>query len=117
MSRLDQRKLEVLRHLDKLLEPTHRLIFGKADGEPYDYLRLVPRIQCADGFKMSVQAGESFYCYPRSSEPENGVWKSVEVYTSDIDLLLDGYGERGGVYGYVPMGVVIDIIVKHGGLA
>ena len=39
-------------------------------------LRLNARIQCKDGFGMSVQANEGAYCFPRS---DFGPYKEVEV--------------------------------------
>ena len=77
-----------------------------------------PRIQCADGFNLSVQAREMCYCTPRSSV---GPWTEVEVgFPSDREELLMGYAESpsdptGTVYGWVPVETIADVIAKHGG--
>ncbi len=76
------------------------------------------RICCADGYNVSVQAREGSYCTPRDDQ---GPYSAVELgYPSAPDPLLDGYAENSNrlldtVYGYVPVGVVRDLIVKHGG--
>jgi hypothetical protein len=82
-----------------------------------------PRIVCADGFSLSVQARHVCYCEPRGDfEPQ---YYSVEVgYPSSKDDLLMPYAEGGPdcdgtdtVYGYVPVDVVAAVIEKHGGIA
>ena len=58
------------------------------------------RIECKDGFSMSVQAGTSVYSDPRD---DVGPYHSVEC----------GFPS---VYGWVPVGVVTNVIAKHGGM-
>ncbi len=80
--------------------------------------RPIPRIHCADGFSMSVQAGESLYCSPRS---DTGPWEEVEVgFPSQVEPLLFEYAEDRGqwtdtVYPYVPIALVASVIELHGG--
>ena len=81
-------------------------------------LNAAPRIVCADGFSMSVQAGEAIYCTPRNSD---GPWTAVEVGfpSAKADLLMP-YAEEPDkptdtVYGYVPVSVVAQVIIDHGG--
>ena len=78
------------------------------------------RIECADGFSMSVQASRYSYCEPRvDSAP---AYTQVEVgFPSDYESLLVDYAEdkedyTGTVYGYVPADVVTLVCVKHGGV-
>ena len=81
---------------------------------------LVPRITCEDGFSMSVQASSGCYCSPRDGG--RGPWQRVEVgFPSAKDDLLMPYVEdannpTGTVYGYVPIGVVDQVIANHGGI-
>ena len=77
-----------------------------------------PRIQCADGFSLSVQAAGHCYCEPRNDE---GPWSAVEVgYPSEKEELLMEYAENphhptGTVYGLVPVEVISKVIAKRGG--
>tara|TARA_R110000737_G_C14322372_1_gene439916 strand:+ start:141 stop:431 length:291 start_codon:yes stop_codon:yes gene_type:complete len=78
------------------------------------------RIVCADGFAMSVQARALSYCEPRIDNAEK--YTSVEVgYPSEREEFLmpwveDSSKPTGTVYAYVPVGVVSNVIIKHGGL-
>ena len=86
---------------------------------PYSVLSHVPRVECIDGFSMSVQASISHYCTPRDN---CGPWSNVEVgYPSAEEPMLLSYAEdeeepTDTVYGYVPFDIVADVIQKHGGL-
>jgi len=79
-----------------------------------------PRIVCADGFTMSVQAHDGAYCSPR--ENNAGKYNQVEVgFPSAAEPLLMDYCEdhedpTGTVYAYVPVQVVTNVIAKHGGM-
>lgn len=84
------------------------------------YLGLAPRVECADGFKMSVQASQTHYCQPRD---DNGRWYLVEVGfpTEKVDAFMpyiDGEDSdpTDTVYGYVPIETVAQAIIDHGGL-
>jgi len=76
------------------------------------------RVTCADGFRMSVQASEGAYCTPRNND---GPYTEVEIgYPSDPEIMIMRWAEDKSrptdtVYGWVPTGVVRDVIVKHGG--
>jgi hypothetical protein len=76
------------------------------------------RVFCSDGYNVSIQAGGGKYCHPRD---DHGPYTEVELgFPSFADAMLDGYAEdpqrpTDTVYPYVPVGVVRDLIVKHGG--
>ena len=85
------------------------------------YTKQLARTVCADGFSISVQAGEFLYSTPRENR---GPWANVEcgfpserpepwsdwvTYCEDADRPTDT------VYGYVPVGMVEDLIALHGG--
>jgi len=78
------------------------------------------RIECADGFSMSVQANENAYCHPRIDNAE--AYEEVEVgFPTPGEPMLAGYAENSSnltetVYAYVPSRVVVDVIAKHGGI-
>ena len=80
--------------------------------------RPIGRIICKDGFSMSVQAGETLYCSPRSNI---GPWDLVEVgFPSHEDKELIPYAEspkypKDTVYAYVPVDLVESVMEKHGG--
>ena len=82
--------------------------------------KLNEAVVCADGFKMSVQANSTAYCEPRSGIAEN--YTLVEVgFPSAKEPLLMAWAESpedptGTVYGYVPVAIVTNVIVKHGGI-
>ena len=77
------------------------------------------RVECNDGFSMSVQASEVHYCDPR--ETHANYYESVEIgFPSEKEELLLEYAEEPDkpthtVYGYVPVELVDEIIQKHGG--
>tara|TARA_R110002074_G_scaffold271332_1_gene443031 strand:+ start:144 stop:440 length:297 start_codon:yes stop_codon:yes gene_type:complete len=78
------------------------------------------RIECADGFTMSVQANTGAYCHPRVDNAE--AYEEVEVgFPNRPESLLKSYAEDEAnltetVYPYVPSQVVVDVIAKHGGI-
>ena len=79
------------------------------------------RMLFRDGFSMSVQASEGHYCVPRVTGL--GIYDAYEVgYPSEAEPLLMPYAENADdptqmVYGFVPIGIVLDIAAKHGGIA
>lgn len=79
-----------------------------------------PRVVCADGFSLSVQASGGHYCSPRE---DRGPWWRVEVgYPSERVEALMPYAEDPAeptetVYGYVPVEIVDAVIAAHGGIA
>ena len=78
-----------------------------------------PHVICEDGFKMSVQAGQSNYSTPRDVADS---YEDAEVgYPSEEEYILAKYAEDGEnlcdtVYGYVPCFIVDEVIEKHGGI-
>jgi len=78
-------------------------------------------VVCADGFKMSVQAHDMAYSIPRANDAE--VYEQVEIgFPSQREELIMPWCENADeptdtVYGYVPVDVVTNVIVKHGGIA
>ena len=79
----------------------------------------IPHIVCNDGFKMSVQAGQSLYSTPKDVADE---YEDAEVgFPSEEEKLLTTYAEDQDnlcdtVYGYVPCSVIDQVIEKHGGI-
>ncbi len=77
-------------------------------------------VVCADGFRMSVQGHEGAYCEPRLNNQKK--YNLVEVgYPSKREELIMPWAEHPAqptdtVYGYVPVDVVTNVIVKHGGI-
>ena len=77
------------------------------------------RVYCADGFQMSVQANVTAYCSPREN---SGKYELVEVgFPSAMEPMLMPYVEDRDdptqtVYAYVPVEVVTNVLVKHGGM-
>ena len=78
-----------------------------------------PHVICKDGFKMSVQAGQSLYSEPKDvtnhyEEMEIGFPSKEEnliaSYADDEENLCDT------VYGYVPCSIIDEVIEKHGGI-
>jgi hypothetical protein len=85
--------------------------------------RVFPAIHCADGFHISVQAHYGAYSQPRANDavpyskvecgfpsgpvPQLAQWKDGSAEQRDEEC----------VYGYVPVGVVADLIEAHGGFA
>lgn len=78
-----------------------------------------PRIECMDGFSLSVQASHGAYCQPRTNLAD---WYQVEVgYPSAQPTEFLSYAEdrdkpTSTVYGYVPVELVVAEINLHGGV-
>ena len=78
------------------------------------------RIECADGFSMSVQASSFNYCEPRINNAK--AYTAVEVgYPSDYESMLATWAENPDnytrtVYPFVPVQVIVDVCAKHGGV-
>ncbi len=87
-----------------------------------------PVILCNDGFTMSVQGNRNAYCQPRNDEgPYSHVecgFPSSKPSTSALRMYAeDLYGKdeidcnfTDTVYGYVPVGIVLDEFARHGGI-
>ena len=78
-----------------------------------------PHVVCKDGFKMSVQAGQSLYSTPKDVADD---YEEAEVgFPSTEESLLTTYAEDNDnlcdtVYGYVPCSIIDEVIEKHGGI-
>ena len=78
------------------------------------------RVVCADGFKMSVQASAYNYCQPRERDAVR--YETVEIgFPTAKEPMLMPYAETpedptDTVYAYVPVELVTNVIVKHGGM-
>lgn len=83
--------------------------------------RVRPWIKCADGFTVSIQAGDGLYCSP-CVNLEDGNYDTVELgYPSMAEESILEYAENAEyptetVYGQVPVEVVDKLIIKHGGI-
>ena len=72
-----------------------------------------------DGFSISIQASSMHYCSPR----KNGVqeYDTVELgYPSENEPLIEKYAEdinllKHTVYLNVPIRIVDELVIKHGG--
>lgn len=86
----------------------------------YEYLELAPRVQCVDGFNMSVQASRLHYCTPRDNDASR--YEAVEIgYPNMLEADILEYAKNPDsptetVYGYVPVEIVDAVIIKHGGI-
>jgi len=84
-----------------------------------------PRVYCADGVSLSIQASEYAYCHPR--QRYNRHWTtyvSVEVgYIYDEntqpfsppDIWREYQSGNDEIWAYVPVSVVEEFIEAHGG--
>ena len=78
------------------------------------------RVHCADGFTMSVQASAWNYCQPQVNAAVK--YESVEVGFPSVmePMLMPWVEDRDDptetVYAYVPVEIVTNVLVKHGGI-
>lgn len=76
-------------------------------------------VQCEDGFNISIQASERNYSSPRDNL---GPYTEVELgFPNATDETILPYAEdrmnpTGTVYPYVPSEVVLEMLLKHGGM-
>ena len=80
-----------------------------------------PRVVCADGFSMSVQASRFHYCTPRVSDMSCPYTTWEIGFPSKREELILSYAEnkrapKQTVYGGVPTVVINRVIRKHGGI-
>lgn len=81
--------------------------------------RIFPEMECADGFKMSVQGHYGAYSYPRDDFADRYLQVEIMCRREEaFEELGRGYdvGEER-IYPYVPVEVVERAIAAHGGLA
>lgn len=84
-----------------------------------------PRVHCADGVSLSIQASEYAYCSPRQRlQRPWGFYGLVEVafiYNKDSktfpppDIWRQYQDGTRQVWAYVPVSVVKEFIAEHGG--
>lgn len=78
-----------------------------------------PRVRCADGYTVSVQAGYGIYSIPRRDAES---YTKVELgYPSRMDKSIIEYAATPGsptntIYAYVPVEEVDDLLKRHGGI-
>jgi hypothetical protein len=87
------------------------------------YLPILPRVHCADGFNVSIQADHHKYCTPRDN---TGPWWEVELGFPSAPMpeladRCDSWNDDAEtvtktVWGYVPMERVAAVLASHGGL-
>ncbi len=77
-------------------------------------------VVCADGFNMSVQAHNGAYCEPRLDAQREYTLVEIGFPSWEEPLIMpwceDDRDPTHTVYGYVPVDVVTNVIVKHGGM-
>ena len=87
-------------------------------------LKPLPRVTCADGFSMSIQAGTGLYSEQQKTSKK---YSKVEIgFPSEHESLIESYAEGHGfeddldytrtVYPYVPVGIINKVLRKHGGI-
>ena len=97
--------------INEFLQRYRRVRFGMNETRP--------RVMCADGYSVSVQAGWGIYSTPREDADS---YTHVELgYPSAQDAELIPYAQNPGapldtVYAYVPVEIVDAVLEKHGGI-
>lgn len=72
-----------------------------------------PRVCCADGYSVSVQAGWGIYSNPRT---DADAYEAVELgFPSELDEELEEYRD-GSIYAFVPVDLVDRVLQNHGGI-
>ena len=79
----------------------------------HQYKPIAQRLQCSDGFSMSVQASESHYSEPRTNQ---GPYSKVEVWLCGEVPEWSEYGDGEDPYAFVPIELVAQLIDHHGGI-
>jgi hypothetical protein len=81
---------------------------------------LSPRVTCADGFSVSIQANTAAYCAPRD---QYGPWHLLEAgFPSEhpgeemMRHCEQPANPTQTVYGYVPAEVIDRMLESHGGI-
>lgn len=119
-----------IEHIVEEQKPSKIIIWSCNEYIKKTYRKLTPdkcitfirsKIQCNDGFSISIHASASHYCEPRRTF--EGPYTELELgYPSCSEELLIPYMEddcckpEDTVYPYVPVEVVDKVIKKHGGI-
>ncbi len=115
--------------INKFLSKTYKREPSKDDlaGSDNIALKARPSIVCNDGLKMSVQASSAHMCSPKQSFEPNSEkqYFTVEVgfpsetipeFLEYMDWPIEEVDPTASIYAYVPIYVVEEVIVKHGGI-
>jgi hypothetical protein len=82
-----------------------------------DSCQIRKKLVCNDGTKLSVQASETDYCYPRVNDSVS--YSEVEVFyiSSDVPKCWLEHGDNiGHTFAYIPVVMVEEFIDSHGGI-
>ena len=97
------------------------LATSKVPHADYAFKEQAPRVVCADGATISVQASRYHYCHPRDDE---GPYIKVEVgYPTNVDEMPASWKEYAqdadqvvaDIYAFIPVELVAQFIDEHGG--
>lgn len=83
------------------------------------HTHVIPKLVCADGYEVSIQASKFHYCQPR--EDDAWPYDRMELgFPTAADEEIASYAEDpetplGTVYGFVPVENILLVINKHGG--
>ena len=97
------------------------LTTAKVPHADHVFKKLAPRVVCADGAIISVQASRTHYCHPRDDE---GPYIEVEVgYPTNVDEMPASWKEytedtdqvAADIYAFIPIELVTQFIDEHGG--
>jgi len=107
------------KNVEEFLEKTYKMVGVMG----YQYQATRPRVVCADGYSVSIQAGKFLYCSSdRGLREDSKRFESVELgFPSVEDELINDLAEdpecpTDTVYGYVPVRLVNKLMEKHGGI-
>ena len=108
-------------YLSKTYKETRVYTFN---GETNIEIAVRPKVRCADGFEISVQASYNHYCTPRVTFKPVEFWNgytAVECgFPNQVEEELMEYAEDEDplktVYGWVPVELLDKILEKHGGI-
>lgn len=77
------------------------------------------RVFCSDGFSISIQGSNVTYCQPQENR---GDYTHLELgFPESAEPLISDWAEdkndlTGTVYPFVPIGIIEEVIQKHGGI-
>jgi hypothetical protein len=118
---MEEKQMNVNDYLAKTYKERRVYTF---DGRTHIDIEVRPRVVCADGYSVSIQASENHYCSPRVTFYPLRCWNhydEVELgYPNMVEEELleyaDGEDPLDSVYGFVPVTLVDKILEKHGGI-
>lgn len=98
------------------------LVLERLNSWTHSFQVLRPMVVCKDDFKVSIQASEGHYCYPRIDTDRSIPYKKVELgFPSEVvpewlEYADDPSEPTNTVYGYIPVELVDAALEKHGGI-